>query len=95
MLLAVGQVIFAIRELQSTLQQIGRVVLRIIEARRDPQSKKIRSVKVGVVERIDIGAQASRPRRAPVHVLSWMAAIASRCGRSGASPFASMAASSM
>ena len=33
-------------------------MLRIIEAGSDPQSKKILSVKVGVIERVDVGAQS-------------------------------------
>jgi hypothetical protein len=56
--LALGQVIFAIRQLQSALQQIGHIVVRIIEAGGDPQSKKICGVKVGVIERVNVRAQA-------------------------------------
>src|ERR1019366_8618578 len=55
---AVGKVIFTIRQLQPTLQQIRCVVLRIIEARSDPQSKKIRGVKVRVIERVYVRSQA-------------------------------------
>src|ERR1035437_8741257 len=55
--LVVAEVIFTIRQLQSALQQIGGIVLRIIEARSDPESKKIRRVKVSVIERVHVGAQ--------------------------------------
>jgi hypothetical protein len=55
--LVVAEVIFTIRQLQSALQQIGGIVLRIIEARSDPESKKIRGVKVSVIERVHVGAQ--------------------------------------
>ena len=55
--LIIGQIIFTIRKLQSTLQQIGRIVLRIVKSGRDPQPKQIRGVKVRVVERVYVGAQ--------------------------------------
>jgi hypothetical protein len=39
--LVVGKIIFAIRQLQSALEQIGGVVLGIVEAGGDPESEKI------------------------------------------------------
>ena len=55
--LAVGEVIFAIRQLQAALQQVGDVCSESIEARRHPQSKKIRRMKIGVVQRVHVGAK--------------------------------------
>ena len=58
----VGEIVFAVGELQATLQQIGSVVVGIAESGRDPQSKKIIGVKICVVEGIDIGAQGLTQR---------------------------------
>jgi len=44
--------------LQAALQQIRSIVAGIAEAPGDPQAEKIRRVKIGVVQGIDVGAEA-------------------------------------
>src|SRR4029077_286954 len=53
-----GQVVFSIGQLQAALHQVGRVVVRVVKIRRDPQSEKVGSVKVRVVQRVDVSPQA-------------------------------------
>ena len=53
----VGKVIFAIGKLQAALQDVGGIVPGIVEAGSHPKSKEMRSVEVGVIQRVDIGAQ--------------------------------------
>ena len=55
---AVGEVVFAVGQLQAALQQVGGIVVGIVEAGRDPQPEKIGGMKVGVVQGVDIGSQA-------------------------------------
>ncbi len=63
--LVVLQVILAVGQLQTALQQVGVVVLVVVKARRHPQAEEIGGVEVGVVQRIDVGAQgfAQCPRQ--------------------------------
>src|SRR5580693_9064913 len=53
----VGKVIFAVGHFQAALQQIGGIVLGVVEAGCDPQTEKIGSMKV-VVQAIDIRPEA-------------------------------------
>ena len=52
-----AEIIFAIGKLQSALQKIRGVMVRIVEAGSDPKSEQVGSMKVCVVQRIDIGAK--------------------------------------
>ena len=45
----VRDVVLAVRKLQAALKKVGGVMLGIVEARRDPQAKKIRGMKVGAI----------------------------------------------
>ena len=93
--LVVGDVILAIGQLQAALQQVRGIVIGIVKARSHPQSEEVRGVEVGVVQRVDIGAQSFSQTQWPAAVLLLMAAMAFRCGSRGARPLASMPASSM
>src|SRR6266702_6040752 len=52
------EVVVAIGQLKSALKEVGRVVIGIVEVRRDPESENIVGVIVGVVEGVDIGAKS-------------------------------------
>ena len=56
--LVIGQVVLAIRQLQPALHDVGGVVIGIVEAGSDPQSKQVRGMEVGVVQRVNISAQS-------------------------------------
>ena len=92
--LGVGEVVLAVGQLQSALQQVGGIVLGVVEAGRDPQSEKIAVWKL-VLLSASTSARRLSPSARASSCLSWMAAMASRCGRSGSRPLASMAASFM
>ena len=69
-------------------------MIGVAEAGSDPESEEVGGVEVGVVEGIDVGAQAFA-EGVGQFVLIEKAAMASRCGRSGARPRDSMVDSSM
>ncbi len=50
-------VVVAIRHRKSTLEQDRRIAARVIKVLRHPHTENILSVKLGVVERIDVCAQ--------------------------------------
>ena len=52
-----GGVVVAVGHAEAALQQIGGVLRRIVEVRRDPEPEQAVGVEVRHVERIDIGAQ--------------------------------------
>ncbi len=60
--LVVGEVVLAVGKLQAALQQVGGVMIGIVEAGRDPQSEQVRGVEVGVVQGVDVGAQCLAQR---------------------------------
>ena len=57
MLCGVGEVVVAVGELDAALQEIGGVVIGVVEAGRDPEAEDVRGVEVGVVEGVDVGAE--------------------------------------
>ena len=54
-----GDVIGAVGQAKTALQHIGGIVVRIVEARRHPQAENVVGVEIGVVQGIDIGANAA------------------------------------
>ncbi len=54
----VGEVVIAAGEEIAALEEIGGVVIGIVEAGSDPETEQIGSVIVGVVEGVDIGAKS-------------------------------------
>ena len=64
------EVVIPVGHPEAALQEIRRVARRIVEVLRDPQAEDVIGVKVRVVERIDVRADAlpePRRERAPVH----------------------------
>ena len=57
-MLVIGEVILAIGQFQTALQQVCSVVLGIVEAGSHPQSKKMCGVEVGVIQRVDVSTQS-------------------------------------
>ena len=56
---AVGvfEVVVAIGELAAALEEIGSVVVGVVEAGRDPEAEDVRGMEVGEVEGVDVGAE--------------------------------------
>ena len=67
-LLAVAQVILAIRHVQPTLQKIRNVAIWVVEPWSHPQPKQIRRVIVRVIQSVHVGTQsfAQSPRQFPL-----------------------------
>src|SRR6202012_1638735 len=65
-----GEIVVAIGELKAALQEIWGVVGRVRKARGYPQSKKVIGMKVGVVERVHIRAQALAQRACQLGLVS-------------------------
>src|SRR5208282_1913756 len=55
---AIGEVIFSVGQLQAALHQVGGIVIGVVETGRNPQSEKIRGVKICIVKRVYIRSQA-------------------------------------
>ena len=91
---AVRKVIVAVGQLHSALHQVGGVVLGIVEAGSHPQSEQVRSVEVGVVQRVGIGAQGRAQRGGQV-LLVLNAGNGFQVRRERRDALVSMAASSM
>jgi hypothetical protein len=53
----VGEVVVAIGKLDAALQEVGGVVVGVVEAGRDPETEDVGGVEVGVVEGVDVGAE--------------------------------------
>src|ERR1700722_8898850 len=53
-----GKIIFAVGHIQAALQQVGGIVFGVVKAGCDPESEKICGMKVGVIQGIDVRAEA-------------------------------------
>ena len=53
----VGEVVVAVGKLDAALEEVGGVVVGVVEAGSDPEAEDIGGVEVGVVEGIDVGAE--------------------------------------
>src|SRR4051794_20771007 len=53
----VGEIVVAIRKLQTSLQKIGGVMIGVVEAGSDPEAEDVCGMEVGIVEGVDIGAE--------------------------------------
>ena len=72
----VGEVVVAVGESEAALQEVGRVVVGVVEAGRDPEAEEVGGVEVGVVEGVDVGAEAFR--RGPRASSCWLLMAAMR-----------------
>ena len=57
MLSGVGEVVVAVGEFDAALEEIGGVVVGVVEAGSDPEAEDVGGVEVGVVEGVDVGAE--------------------------------------
>ena len=57
MLSVVGEVVVAVGEFDAALEEVGGVVVGIVEAGSDPEAEDIGGVEVGDVEGVDVGAE--------------------------------------
>ena len=53
----VGEVVVAIGKFEAALEEIGGVVVGVVEAGSDPEAEDVGGVVVGVVEGVDVGAE--------------------------------------
>ena len=58
MLSVFGEVVVAIGQLDASLEEIGGVMVWVVEAGSDPEAEEIRGVEVGGVESVDVGAKS-------------------------------------
>ena len=67
-----GEIVIAVGHSETALQQIGVSVGWVGEALGDPDSEEVSGLEIGVVERVDVGAQLSAQRAGQ----SWRSAMA-------------------
>ena len=52
-----GEVVVAVGQLDAALEEVGGVVVGVVEAGGDPEAEEVVGVEVGVVEGVDVGAE--------------------------------------